>query len=153
MATISLEYAIEQFGIEACQKHPMLKRITKFHEDEDREAETDCLVFKATKGKDYPAGNLEPGRVKNSSDVLLEITYRSSTNSSKINEAIANAIDESFRAPYATRNDNAVSGAFDWMVIEDDKAQERSNQKNSRHRVRRIPFGARLANTGSMKLI
>lgn len=138
MATKSLEWLVEEYGLQLCRTHPQLKNRKMVHGDSQQKAESNCLVFTATKGADRLDG---PGV----SDVVLEVMYRSSTGSPTQNQMVADAIDTCFSLRYVTRGMTIVEEQFGWLGIEDqEKTSSRDDGSSQRKWTFRIPFIAKL---------
>ena len=141
MSKSSLEWWLEQYGIELCRTHPKLKGITMRHAEDTQEATTG-LIFEASRGNDRLDG-------PKGADVTLQISYRAQGATPEQNELVVSAIDEVFSDDYirahigSTKAEKEFAGG--WLQRQDDKESDRDDTKSMRKRTRRIPFIAKLS--------
>lgn len=137
----SLETALETYAIELAETHPALKRIPKKHSDHAGEAETNCIVFEASK-----QGENIPGHY----DVDLEVDYRADSKRSPAQNKMVNAaIDEIFDTvnggqSWTALHRTTIENQFAWLRIEEVTGSGSADTKSLRRRKLTVRFIARL---------
>ena len=137
----SLETSIETYGIELAETHPLLKRIPKKHFDHAGDAETNCIVFQASKrGEDIPGHY----------NVDLEVEYRADSRRTPAqNKAVHAAIDELFDTvngsqSWAALHRTTIEKEFAFLRIEEVTGSNNADTQNLRRRLLTVRFIARL---------
>jgi hypothetical protein len=136
----NLEHAVESFFLELYRAHPALKGKKLRHFDEDRPAETDCIVVEATQGnhrQDGPKGY----------DVEVTATYRSPAKvtpqqSNLVAGAMSDAVFQARpRMPLPSQSLFHPNGV---LMLMDDLTGSRDNTKSLRRREKKFNLIARL---------
>jgi hypothetical protein len=140
-----LEYACESYFIELYRTHPALKGKNLRHFDEDRPAETNCIVVQAVSGNRIrgnesggasednvpPVLRTDGGVPIDAYEVELTVNYRSpATASLTHNRLSVAAISDSVKN--ATRGQTTTEKQFDYFLIKNAADGNRDNTKNLR---------------------
>ena len=131
-----LEWACEELVIQLIKKNPITSGMIFRHDDEDKDAVTNCIVVRAKCGeKQFEGAKAYP--------VEVDATFRVDTNSTaERNESIAEAMMDSV---YKADPDSPVDACslFSFLSVEEGGASERENGKNLRKRSRSFSFIAK----------
>ena len=143
----SLENAAEVYFIELFRTHASLSGKTLRHFDEDRPAESNCIVVQATEGNllranepgKYGDDNVPPvlrdanGSAIDAHDVEVTATYRApGTSTPKQNDLTAQAMTDAVTT--ARANQTTAEREFGYLCIRNTMSGARSNTKSLRKR-------------------
>lgn len=151
----SLEYAAEEYFIDLYRQHPVFKGRAIVHFDEDRAAQTNCVVVEATQGTHHTAeGTARDSRVYpvlldwqgNHTDgweIAVEVKYRSGAKSTVaqrnlIKDALTNAITQAVPRQTQAEED------FAYLFIGDTMAGDREDTHSLHRFSRRFEMIAKL---------
>jgi hypothetical protein len=153
-----LEYACESYFIELYRTHPNLKGKHLLHFDEDRPAESNCVVVQAIQGNLLTAN--EPGQVSDDNvppvlraangapidayEVEVTVEYRSGAKNSLDHSRLTKAaIGDAVKN--ATAGQATAEKDFGYLVIRNTTSGNRDNTKNLRTVQRKFNLIAVLA--------
>lgn len=140
-----LEYACESYFIELYRTHTSLKGKHLRHFDEDRPAETNCIVVQAVQGNLLTAN--EPGKASDDNvppvlrtaagapidayEVEVTVSYRSPAKASLThNRLTVAAISDAVKT--AAKGQTTAEKDFGYLVIRNTTSGSRDNSKNLR---------------------
>lgn len=142
MVKNSLEWASEEFFLQLFRTHPSLKGKNLRHFDEDRQAESNCIVVEAVVGAWQPQ---QPRPIQGYA-VEVNVRYRSpgGEQAARRNDLVIAAIDESVAG--IRSGQTTVEKDFAVLHFLDDITSSRENTKSLRKRERQYNLVARLKN-------
>lgn len=135
--TKSLAYWVEEWALQLCTTHDVLKGLTMRHRNDDREAQSHSLVFEATEQEKA----LRAIQGLTSLELSIVYTAPAATPKQRI-ELIVAAISEAFQT--AKNRLTAAQGKFTDLIIDDGGSEEQSNTDRLLKRTVKIPVIAKL---------
>lgn len=131
----SLEYTVESVFIDLLRSDPRLNGRRFFHHDENVPAKSDAIIVTATEGPKRLDGD-------QSSDLSVEVEYRSSKATAAQNDVVASAINEAVYGATSLESEALLKCSRFTILSESDG--DRGDGTNTRTRTRKFPVFAKL---------